>query len=1019
MRIFSRFYVFVCVALLFAGGTVDVHAQETSLKVIGDVGRVYAVGDRVEVVFFAILDGNPVLGVKLIITSSGLTDVVISNSGTTDVLGTVTVKGTVTGESRVSIQAVWLDKQLSARVDRSVVEPEPAPVIIVVDSPEPNRELKIGDTFTQTISIENREFQRATLPLSAWQMDVVFDPLTFGVVYVTEGDFLESDGKDAYFDVKMSSGKISVAQDRTGQIANADPTLSNVVKALSPAGIALLPDHRGILLTIKFKVLAVGEEPLGIHNVQLQSDVDYNEDGALDRISYSILVKNAFARTRPPALEVYSDGGLTNVGDEVTVTFLASPAGEVPLYITSENIEVISIQGARYHRDPILPSNYTSWDGVLVVRGIFTRPGNAFIHAHWDRPRPADDLSARAVFEVGGPLSPTILEKVSGNNQHGESDTSLQPFVVVVKDRNGKALSGIDVAFRGTTGGGTLSSTRTRTSHLGRADTTLTLGPEVGIYQVEAYVLRFPSLTQTFTAAAAAVCEVPSPLRPTTLSIVSGNNQSGEIGKSLAQPFVVGVLDQDGKPLQGTAVTFTVTAGSGQISGHTIHTDVYGQARTTLMLGSGAGHHSVIARAAGIPQTQTFTATATAPPPPREEPEPVVSVQPSTAEPPLPPIPSLPVVYWIEEGAIFRLDGGNKQALVEPSDGWTVTSLAMDMEKNKLYWTERQTGKQIGRIWSGDLNDRNARELQSITAVPEGIVVDAENDRLYWTNGRGKIQSINGDGSNFKGNLIEGLGSPHHIALDGNTAWGDIYWTVDNEDGSWSIWRAPLVGNITKEEIVTGLDQLGGIAVGGDRVYWTEVKGNGGKIRSANKRNGSGVKILFSLPGSIPLGLVVDEASRRLYLTDNGGNIRSLNLNNPIETEIVVGGLDAPAVAIALGRSSGESIPASPAAPSTIAGRSAESALLANYPNPFNPETWIPYQLSASADVSVSIYAVDGRLVRWLDLGHQVAGVYRSRSRAAYWDGRNEFGERVASGLYFYTLTAGDFTATRKMLIRK
>ena len=96
-----------------------------------------------------------------------------------------------------------------------------------------------------------------------------------------------------------------------------------------------------------------------------------------------------------------------------------------------------------------------------------------------------------------------------------------------------------------------------------------------------------------------------------------------------------------------------------------------------------------------------------------------------------------------------------------------------------------------------------------------------------------------------------------------------------------------------------------------------------------------------------------------------------------------------------------------------------ETRLLLNYPNPFNPETWIPYQLSASADVSVSIYAVDGCLVRRLDLGHQTAGIYQSKSRAAYWDGRNSFGERVASGLYFYTLTAGDFTATRKMLIRK
>ena len=95
------------------------------------------------------------------------------------------------------------------------------------------------------------------------------------------------------------------------------------------------------------------------------------------------------------------------------------------------------------------------------------------------------------------------------------------------------------------------------------------------------------------------------------------------------------------------------------------------------------------------------------------------------------------------------------------------------------------------------------------------------------------------------------------------------------------------------------------------------------------------------------------------------------------------------------------------------------TALLPNYPNPFNPETWIPYQLSKPADVTVSIYAADGKLVRTLDLGHQPVGLYKSRNRAAYWDGRNAFGEPVSSGVYFYTLTADEFTATRKMLIRK
>ena len=96
-----------------------------------------------------------------------------------------------------------------------------------------------------------------------------------------------------------------------------------------------------------------------------------------------------------------------------------------------------------------------------------------------------------------------------------------------------------------------------------------------------------------------------------------------------------------------------------------------------------------------------------------------------------------------------------------------------------------------------------------------------------------------------------------------------------------------------------------------------------------------------------------------------------------------------------------------------------ETALLPNYPNPFNPETWIPYQLSKSAAVTLTIYDIQGRVVRALDLAHRRAGMYQTRSRAAYWDGKNDFGEQVASGVYFYTLSAGEFSASRKMLIRK
>ena len=96
-----------------------------------------------------------------------------------------------------------------------------------------------------------------------------------------------------------------------------------------------------------------------------------------------------------------------------------------------------------------------------------------------------------------------------------------------------------------------------------------------------------------------------------------------------------------------------------------------------------------------------------------------------------------------------------------------------------------------------------------------------------------------------------------------------------------------------------------------------------------------------------------------------------------------------------------------------------DTQLLANYPNPFNPETWIPYQLANSSDVQITIYDIRGLLIRTLALGHQSAGYYTGRSRAAYWGGRNALGERVASGIYFYQLQTDEISSMRKMLILK
>ena len=96
-----------------------------------------------------------------------------------------------------------------------------------------------------------------------------------------------------------------------------------------------------------------------------------------------------------------------------------------------------------------------------------------------------------------------------------------------------------------------------------------------------------------------------------------------------------------------------------------------------------------------------------------------------------------------------------------------------------------------------------------------------------------------------------------------------------------------------------------------------------------------------------------------------------------------------------------------------------QTQLLPNYPNPFNPETWLPFQLHKDAHVRITIYDASGREIRRFDLGALAPGYYRTRERAVYWDGRNDMGERVASGTYFYRMAADDFARVRRMVVLK
>ena len=144
--------------------------------------------------------------------------------------------------------------------------------------------------------------------------------------------------------------------------------------------------------------------------------------------------------------------------------------------------------------------------------------------------------------------------------------------------------------------------------------------------------------------------------------------------------------------------------------------------------------------------------------------------------------------------------------------------------------------------------------------------------------------------------------------------------------------------------------------------------------------------------------------------------VKRVIFNNPQRLRFT---FDARVMAV---RSSGN-----PAAPSAINNSvipftitiPGQSVLLQSYPNPFNPEVWIPYELAESADVAISIYDTSGRLVRTLDLGRKEIDIYATRDKSAYWDGRNELGEQVTSGIYFYQIKAGDFVATKKFVMLK
>ena len=206
------------------------------------------------------------------------------------------------------------------------------------------------------------------------------------------------------------------------------------------------------------------------------------------------------------------------------------------------------------------------------------------------------NFSVKAYVQGDSGRVPTRMELFSGNGQTGSVGTQLtNPFVVKVTDSIGNPVSGVNVTFTVTAGGGSLTATQAATDAQGLAASTLILGATSGLNTVTAASGNLTGSPVTFTATA--VSTTPP---PTNLVIISGDGQTGLVGNQLASPFVVKVTDAGNNPVSGVNVAFTVTAGGGSLSTAQMATNTLGLASTTLTLGPAAGTNTVLATSAGL-----------------------------------------------------------------------------------------------------------------------------------------------------------------------------------------------------------------------------------------------------------------------------------------------------------------------------------------------------------------------------------------------------------------------------------
>ena len=565
----------------------------------------------------------------------------------------------------------------------------------------------------------------------------------------------------------------------------------------------------------------------------------------------------------PVTVSVTAATTQTQTGGTLTVRidpFSGAPGSTATVTVTandssaqSANVTVsLTATGGTLSSSSVLTGT-TGTTTVTLTRGSTVGTEN---HVTVSGPSGYDSVSGRFVIAGPAPRDMTVgeaaeLNVYDGNNQDGSLNSRLaEPFIVDVVDANDNPVEDARVRFRTTIGSGRFSPRAfSRTDEDGLAEITFT-PTSTGRIRVVATITGVDST-------AAFIVQGGEPAD--ALEKVSGDNQSGTPGNALANPFVVEVQDEDGEPLTGHSVTFSVTAGGGSLSETSATTNANGRAQTTLTLGSALGVNSVQASVSGVDPV-TFSTSIDA------------KILVTAA--------NRPMMYWIAGGGLYSLSGAKEAKIAESANGVAVGG-------GKIYWTS-QVSASSGTINSANLDGTGVATVTSIQSVPVGIAVDTAGSKLYWTNSRGRIQRANLNGSGIKNVLLD-LSDPTDIVVSN----GFIYWT----EGGNSVRRVNISGQKIVIDVAVNLDTVGGLAVGGGKVYWTEqTSASAGTVNGANL-NGTNFGALATLL-SAPMGISVDTAGSKLYWTNARGRVQSANLDGSGIKNVVEGLISASKIAI-------------------------------------------------------------------------------------------------------------------------